>query len=172
MPSIHSSAIIECNGTSKIPATTHIEANTIISTGVKSSLILGERNTIYPGVIIRLQSGFIRTGNDISLGPGVIIYETRSGLTIGDNTMIAGGVKICGTSHGKEVTDIPMRFQATSSSPICIDDDVWIGMGVIIHPGVTIGKGSVIGSGSVVTKSIGEFMIAYGTPCKEIAARG
>ena len=49
-----------------------------------------------------------------------------------------------------------------------IDDDAWIGAGVIIMPGVSIGKCSVIGSGAIVNKSIPEYSIAAGNPAKVI----
>jgi len=50
--------------------------------------------------------------------------------------------------------------------PVVIEDNVWLGIGVIIHPGVTIGRNSVIGSGSVVTKDIPADVVAVGNPCK------
>ena len=50
--------------------------------------------------------------------------------------------------------------------PINIEDNVWIGAGVIINPGVTIGKNTVIGSGSVVTKDIPSGVVAVGNPCR------
>jgi galactoside O-acetyltransferase len=52
-----------------------------------------------------------------------------------------------------------------------IEDDVWVGMRVVISAGVTIGKGSIIGAGSVVMEDIPEYSIAYGTPCKVVRAR-
>nr|pir galactoside O-acetyltransferase homolog - fission yeast (Schizosaccharomyces pombe) [Schizosaccharomyces pombe] len=51
---------------------------------------------------------------------------------------------------------------------IKIQDNVWIGMGVIVLPGVTIGEGSVIGAGAVVTKDIPPNTLAVGSPAKPI----
>lgn len=166
LPSIHPSAVIESSGILVIPESTHIEAHATISVGKAASLQLGERNTLYPSVVIRLSQGQIVAGNDVSYGPGVVLYETRSGLRIGDNCMLAAGVKICGSEHGHEFTDRPMREQAVVSKEIIIEDDVWIGMNAVIHPGVTIGTGTIIGSGSVVTRSIPAFCVAYGSPCR------
>ena len=53
-----------------------------------------------------------------------------------------------------------------SSKPIVIEDDCWLGGGVIVLAGVTIGKGSVIGAGSIVTKDIPPYSVAVGNPCK------
>lgn len=48
---------------------------------------------------------------------------------------------------------------------------MWIGARVIILPGVKIGRGSVIGAGSVVSKSIPEYSVAVGNPCKVVKLR-
>jgi galactoside O-acetyltransferase len=47
-----------------------------------------------------------------------------------------------------------------------IEDNVWLGTGVMVNPGVTIGRNSVIGAGSVVTKSIPANVVAAGVPCR------
>lgn len=49
---------------------------------------------------------------------------------------------------------------------VVIEDNCWIGAGVVICPGVTIGKNSVIGAGSVVTKNIPANSVAVGNPCR------
>ena len=49
-----------------------------------------------------------------------------------------------------------------------VEDNVWIGGGVIILPGVTIGRNSVIGAGSVVTRSVPGNSLAFGNPCKVV----
>jgi acetyltransferase-like isoleucine patch superfamily enzyme len=54
------------------------------------------------------------------------------------------------------------------SSPIIIDENVWIASDVTILKGVHIGIGSVVGAGSVVTKSIPPFELYAGNPAKKI----
>lgn len=54
------------------------------------------------------------------------------------------------------------------SSPVVIEDDVWLGANVIVLKGVTIGARSIIGAGSVVTKSIPADCIAAGNPARII----
>lgn len=55
-----------------------------------------------------------------------------------------------------------------SYAPVCIEDNVWLGAGVIVLKGVTIGKNSVIAAGSVVTKAIPANVVAAGSPAKVI----
>lgn len=162
---IHPSTTIDSQGTLTLPETTVIEPGSILYLGQNGKLTLGERNTIYPMVSIRIDQGWMTTGEDVSIGSGTHIYEPRAGLEIGARCLIAGGCMICGVEHGYSRIDIPMREQPAHAKKITIGEDVWLGMGVIICPGVTIGRGSVIGAGSVVTKDIPEYSVAYGTPC-------
>jgi acetyltransferase-like isoleucine patch superfamily enzyme len=64
-----------------------------------------------------------------------------------------------------------MREQPVNPQLITIEDDVWLGMGVIVLPGVRIGRGAIIGAGAVVTKDIPAFAIAHGTPCQVVGER-
>ncbi len=145
---IHPSAIIDAEGKFEIPHSTIIEPGCVMFAGGEAAIELGEMNIFYPGCILRLERGFVRTGRRVSFGPGCLIYETRAGLTIGENTMLAGGVKLCGVNHGCEDVLLPMRDQPTVEEPIVIGEDVWLGMGTIVLPGVEIGNGAIIGARS------------------------
>lgn len=161
----HPSASIDVQGDMHFPESTILEPFASVFIGPEGSLRFGEKNTLYPHCSIRIDQGWMETGDDVSFGSGCHIYEPRGGLTIGNNTMLGGGTLICGAHHGMADLDVPMRFQPSGSAPIVIEDDVWIGMRVVIIPGVTIGKGAVIGAGSVVTRDIPPNSVAMGTPC-------
>ena len=60
------------------------------------------------------------------------------------------------------------RYNLEYAKPITVEDDVWLGGGVIVNGGVTIGRGAVIGSGSVVTRDIPSGVLAAGIPCRVI----
>ncbi len=51
---------------------------------------------------------------------------------------------------------------------VVIEDNVWLGAGVIVLKGVTIGKNSVIAAGAVVVNNIPENVLAAGTPARII----
>lgn len=91
-----------------------------------------------------------------------LVDDTR--IEIHDHTMIGPNVTIVTGTHPLEPQ---LRKQkAQYNLPVIIEENVWIGAGVIILPGVHIGQNSVIGAGSVVTKNIPENVLAFGTPCK------
>lgn len=87
-----------------------------------------------------------------------------SPVHIGNGVFIAPGTVISCAGHAIHPEQ---RTQGLSTSaPITIEDDVWIGANCTICPGVTIGKGSVIGAGSVVVRDIPSNVVAFGVPCK------
>lgn len=163
---VHPSAVVDNQGELVLPESTVLEPQTVLYIGPRGRVRLGERNTFYPQVSVRVDQGWVTTGNDVSFGSGCHIYEPRAGLEIGDDVLIAGGCFFCGVSHGHGRLDMAMRYQAAEVGKICIESDVWLGMGVIVLPGVTIGRGSIIGAGSVVTRDVPPGSVAWGTPCK------
>lgn len=94
--------------------------------------------------------------------------ETWGGK-IGNRVMIATHSIITSLTHDYNLEN--MRRAPAIAKEVIIQDDVWIGSGVIIMPGVRIGKGAIIGANSVVTKDIPANAIAYGIPAKIIKYR-
>lgn len=94
-----------------------------------------------------------------------VILDT-SPVNLGENIFIAPGVCIACAGHSIDPTQ---RAEGISTSkPIVIERDVWIGANAVICGGVTIGQGSVIGAGSVVNKDIPPMSVAAGPPCRVI----
>lgn len=83
-------------------------------------------------------------------------------IIIGDYVMFGANVTIATVGH--PINPNYRKFMYTK--PVTIENNCWIGAGVVINPGVTIGENSVIGSGSVVTKSIPANSVAVGNPCR------
>jgi acetyltransferase-like isoleucine patch superfamily enzyme len=92
-------------------------------------------------------------------------------VTIGKRCLVASNCQITDASgHAMSFPDVERRIDLTcdDSSPVVIEDDVWLCEGVKVLPGVTIGKGTVVGAGSVVTKSLPAYCLAGGIPAKVI----
>lgn len=123
---------------------------------------MGENVWMEPPIRMAYGSNTI-IGNNVYINFNLTVVDDYK-VTIGNNVMFGPNVTIAVTNH--PVHPDLRREGGMFALPVVIEDDVWIGSGVIIVPGVTIGKGSVIGAGSVVTKDISANVIAVGNPCK------
>ena len=94
-----------------------------------------------------------------------VILDT-SPVHIGAGAFIAPGV--CLSCAGHSIDGEQRSTGISTSKPITLEDDVWLGANVVVCGGVTIGKGSVIGAGSVVTRDIPADVVAAGTPCRPL----
>lgn len=92
-----------------------------------------------------------------------------------DTTFILGG-----NHQTTTVTNYPLYSSFIEASPlkdaqtkgtITIEDEVWIGFGVIILSGVKIRKGAIIAAGAVVTRDVEAYSIVGGNPAKMIKYR-
>lgn len=60
------------------------------------------------------------------------------------------------------------RWKHADSSPIVIEDNVWIGEYAAVLKGVRIGRGSIVASHSVVTKEVPPYSIVAGNPARVV----
>lgn len=160
-----------------------------------AGVAFGERIGIVGWIILRRRRGsMIRIGDDVFLNSssyynliGVDRNCSLSTLTpsarllIGNNCRFSGtvigafdtvtikdGVK-CGANT--LITDSDWHHddpRSNGAAPVVIEENVWLGVNVVVLKGVTIGRNSVIGANSVVTKNIPENVIAAGNPCRVI----
>ena len=116
-----------------------------------------ERSKLYTG-----KSGKLIVGRNSRLN-GVHI-EARELIHIGDTVQI-GPYTIIMDSDFHDLKD---HSKDGPSSPIYIEDDVWIATRVTILKGVRIGKGSVIAAGAIVTRDVPPYCVAAGTPARVV----
>lgn len=129
-----------------------------------SGVKIGKGSTIHMGARFYNPQN-IEIGQDSIIGEETVL-DGRDKLIIGNHVDIASEVMIYNSEHDVQSSD----FKAVSS-PVVIEDYVFIGPRAIILPGVTIKKGAVIGAGAVVTKDVEEFSIVGGVPAKKIKDR-
>ena len=105
----------------------------------------------------------IRFGRNFYANSGCTILDGGA-VHIGDHVLFAPNVALYTVGH--PLHPALRRAGWEQTAPITIEDDVWLGGGVIVLPGVSIGDNSVIGAGSVVTKNIPANSLAVGNPCR------
>lgn len=121
--------------------------------------------------------GSARIGRDVRIGQGSFINSgTIASGNIGNWCSIAYDVLIGLDEHDPDAWTTSPRLAASKgldpasamksrAAPV-IEDEVWVGAGVIILRGVTIGRNSVIAAGAVVTKDIPPYEIWGGVPAR------
>ncbi|WP_269171847.1 MULTISPECIES: sugar O-acetyltransferase [unclassified Modestobacter] len=87
-------------------------------------------------------------------------------VTIGDDVQLGPNVQLLTATHPLEAG--PRRDKWESAEPIVIEDNVWLGGGVIVCPGVRIGANTVVGAGSVVTRDLPADVVAVGSPARVV----
>jgi len=110
----------------------------------------------------------VSIGSNVSIGMSVLIETAYPRLvSIGDNVSIGMRAVIIG-----HLRDLTTQARDSNEPTVRIEDNVYIGPGVIILPNVTIGHGAVVSAGSVVSRSIPPQTLVQGNPAKPIARCG
>ena len=117
----------------------------------------------------------VNAGARLTLGSGYMnhdcVIDCFESITVGQNVVISERVVMRDsdnhTIRAMEACERTMDEHVVTS-PIVVEDNVWIGMNATILKGVTIGEGSIIAAGSVVTRSIPPHCLAAGVPAKVI----
>lgn len=109
----------------------------------------------------------LKIGNNVSIHD--YCYLDASGvISIGDNVSIAHASSILSFEHTWDNQAVPIKYNPTESSPVVINENVWIGCGVRILSGVEIKQRSIVAAGAVLTKSFEESAILAGVPARVV----
>jgi maltose O-acetyltransferase len=93
-------------------------------------------------------------------------------LDIGDDVMFASYVSVVGGDHKIDEITGPIRESGRDEMrQVKIDEDVWVGHGVILLHGIHIASGAVVAAGSVVTKDVPARAIVAGNPARALRYR-
>ena len=160
--------------------------NFIVNLKNNNKVIIGDGCVLSNKIIFEKNSGKVIIGNNTYIGANTKIISCDS-VKIGNNVQISWDVTIYdhdGNSlnymdRSEEVKGYYKNFNSgemlkdfnwnnVKTKPIIIEDDVWIGFGVIILKGVKVGKGAIISAGSVVSKDVEAFTAVAGNPAKAI----
>ncbi|MBU5431076.1 acyltransferase [Kineothrix sp. MSJ-39] len=121
-------------------------------------------------------SGDIKIGNNVHIAAGVYLFGGHAGIILDDFTGISSRSAIYAESDdylGEALTNptIPDRFRKVSGGTVTLEKHVLIGTGCTILPSVTVKIGTAVGSMSLVNKSLPEWGVYIGIPCKKVKDR-
>jgi len=133
-------------------------------------------NCILEDDIFFKYDGYWQPGPSIVLGDRVFVgkgceFNIRCHVEIGSDCLIASNCKFIDHNHEMTAGLGPMHSLLCPEDPIVLENDVWLGVNVIVLKGVTIGEGAIVGASAVVTKSIAPFEIWAGIPARKIGER-
>jgi len=144
----------------------------IYQTVTGGSVELGDAVQLYSDIIIETgDGGRVTIGAETHIQPRCQLSAYKGSIKIGKRVEIAPNCAFYPYNHEFALGE-PVRNQPlTTRGGITVDDDVWLGVGVIVLDGVTIGKGAVIGAGSVVTRDVPDEAVAFGSPARVVRMR-
>ena len=134
------------------------------------------RHTLLPQLLGRVgQNSFIEApfhctyGRNLYLGHHVYfnfncVVVDNNRVEIGNHVMLGPTVQLYTAVHPLEAEERIAGWEI--ALPIVIQDNVWLGGGVIVLPGVTIGHNAVVGAGAVVTRDIPPDVVVVGNPAR------
>ena len=105
----------------------------------------------------------ITVGDDCFVNFNCVMLDVVP-ITLGDRVQVASAVQFLAADHPLDAVERASGREF--GRPITLEDDAWVGGGVVLCPGVTVGRGSIVGAGSVVTKDIPPGVVAVGNPCR------
>lgn len=110
---------------------------------------------------------YVDYGSNISIGErtfvnyGLVALDVLP-ISIGSDVQLGPNTQLLTPTHPLDPALRRAKWEA--GRPIVIEDNVWLGGGVIVLPGVTIGRNSVVGAGSVVTRDVPPNVLVVGNP--------
>jgi acetyltransferase-like isoleucine patch superfamily enzyme len=128
----------------------HLWRDVTIQTGYGGSVTIRERTHIQPRCQLTAYRGSILIGAGAHIAPGCAFYPYDHG-----------------TDPGQSIGKQPLETRGG----IVVEDDAWLGYGVIVLDGVRIGRGAIVGAGSVVTRNVPDGAIAVGVPARVMKMR-
>lgn len=128
----------------------HVHRDCIIQTGLGGRVTVDDRTSIQPRCQFSAYKGAIQIGCYVQIAPNCAFYPYDHSF-----------------APGKLISEQPLK----TKGGIVVEDDAWLGVGVIVLDGVRIGKGAVVGAGSIVTHDVPNEAIVVGVPARVVKMR-
>ncbi|GAB6095178.1 hypothetical protein JCM14469_14300 [Desulfatiferula olefinivorans] len=112
----------------------------------------------------------IELGHNVQFGRNVTVH---CDIIMGDHVLIADNAAFVGRDdHDYRMTGVTIWDSPRGDRfKVVVEDDVWIGYGVIVLSRVTIGRGAVVAAGSVVVHDVPAYAVVGGNPARILSWR-
>jgi acetyltransferase-like isoleucine patch superfamily enzyme len=154
------------------------------SDAIKLYLALGNDSVVGGTFVFENENGRIDVGDRTFIG-GASKFISINNISIGNDVLISWGCTFMDNNahslkwserkddvrewkKGIEENKVGYykNWNNVKSSPIIIENKVWIGFEVVVLKGVKIGEGAIIASRSIVTKDVPDWTIVAGNPAQ------
>jgi carbonic anhydrase/acetyltransferase-like protein (isoleucine patch superfamily) len=138
---------------------------------IYGELVLGSNVSLSDGCSLHVgPRGRLTIGDRVFVGRHSVIAADES-VEIGRDTLIAEHCTIRDQDHHL-VPEERMREVATTTSPVRVAENVWIGAGVRVLKGAQIGEGAMVAANAVVKGVIPARVVAGGIPAQVLRSVG
>ena len=147
-----------------------------VSSGSNAVRILRSKGALV-GQGVRIRPGLVLENVDkdlsnLEIGEGThigaqVLMDLAQEIKIGSRATVSMRCMIL--THmavGDSKSDIARN--AECKAPVVLEDDVYLGAGVIVLPGVRLGQGCLVGAGAVVTKDVMPEQVVAGVPARPV----
>ena len=125
---------------------------------------LGNHVHVYPRVRVWAPWNLV-ADDKVGVGDDADLYNIAV-IHLKEGVVVSQGAYLCTGTHDYEDPSFQMV-----AAPITIGSKAWVCAHAFIGPGVTIGDGAVVGARAVVTRSMPEWTVCAGHPCRPIKPR-
>ncbi len=179
---MHGWAAIENNVRIRFADQIHLSHGVYLDQGVylhacPKGIAIGENTIVMHGAVLHvynfrgLPDSGIKIGSDSLIGEYSVI-RGQGGVTIGNRVYTSPFTQILAVNHVFDDPSHPFIDQGITAEGITIEDDVWLGGGVIITDGTRVGHHSIVAAGAVVTRDVDPYTIVGGVPARPIGKVG
>lgn len=148
----------------------NLQVNFITKVKVKTGKAIAKRFPLNRVRIWGVKLCGFEVGKQVYIGEDLIIASTISEKTchliINDRVAIGPRVTLL-LSSDANWSKLMNKIEPIKGT-IILEEDCWLGAGVIVQPNIRIGKGAIVGSGAVVTKDVEAYTVVAGVPAKLI----
>lgn len=158
----------------------------VVQRGTTTTVELGPGTVLQHDVLLQLRGGHLRLGHDVDVRDGVG-FNLGGSCTVGDGVVLSHGLRIhCAESvdvgdwtivgeystiadsnHVRTPPDEPIHH-ASTSAPVRIGRNVWIGAKATITSGVTVGDQAIVGAHALVTRDVPRSTLVGSPPATEV----